>query len=376
MKIKTVTLENFKVLKKVKLDLAHLTLLSGVNSCGKSSFIQALLLMKQNESLIDWHLKTGSKEEFVVEFNGQYVQLVNAANILNQDADYRYNIDIGVENEQGCIIESTLSYEKEKDEYRVLKCRSEMSGDSRDISKHSNLFNSLQYLCTHRVPPAITYPLSKDYDFEDIGNSGEYAAYYLARKGTDNIHIDHLRHSQSQSNQLKENVSCYLSDISEGVSINVQMHREVNAAQLHYTDHIIGRDSNPLNVGFGLSYVLPIIIALLKAKSDDLLIIENPETHLHPSAQVQIGELIAKASANGVQIIVETHSDHILNAIRVATKNRILQPTHSQIYFFSKDKEECKTVAQKLNIDENGKINDCPINFFDEWDNQLDKLLW
>jgi len=132
----------------------------------------------------------------------------------------------------------------------------------------------------------------------------------------------------------------------------------------------------PLNVGFGITYVLPIIVAILKARPDDLLIIENPETHLHPSAQSQVAELCAIASANGVQIIVETHSDHFLNGIRVATKKNILKAEDSQIYFFRKDKNELETKIDKLNIDSEGRVDNWPKGFFDEWDNQLDELLW
>lgn len=74
------------------------------------------------------------------------------------------------------------------------------------------------------------------------------------------------------------------------------------------------------NVGFGISYVLPIVLALVKAKKGELIILENPEAHLHPRGQRKMGELIARAAQGGVQVIVETHSDHILNGIRFVCK--------------------------------------------------------
>ena len=114
----------------------------------------------------------------------------------------------------------------------------------------------------------------------------------------------------------------------------------------------------------------------MKSKPDDLLIIENPESHLHPAGQSKIAELCAIASSQGVQIIIETHSDHFLNGIRVATKKEILKPESSQIYYFRKEKNELETKIDKLNIDKNGKIDEWPIGFFDEWDNKLDELLW
>jgi predicted ATPase len=85
---------------------------------------------------------------------------------------------------------------------------------------------------------------------------------------------------------------------------------------------------------------------------------------------------LAIAANNGVQIIVETHSDHFLNGVRVATKNKIITPEKSQIYFFEKEKNGLNTIPRSINIDVDGKLSDWPKSFFDEWDNQLDKLLW
>jgi len=120
---------------------------------------------------------------------------------------------------------------------------------------------------------------------------------------------------------------------------------------------------------------LPIIVAILKAKEGDLLIIENPESHLHPAGQSKIAELCAIASANGVQIIVETHSDHFLNGIRVATKRGLMTPKQSKVYYFRKDKDELETKIDEINIDKNGGIDRYPKGFFDQFDEDLDKLI-
>jgi len=77
-----------------------------------------------------------------------------------------------------------------------------------------------------------------------------------------------------------------------------------------------------------------------------------------------------------VQIIIETHSDHFLNGIRVATKKGLLKPEESQIYYFEKAKDSLETVVHSLNIDKEGRIDEWPKGFFDEWDNKLNELLW
>ena len=100
------------------------------------------------------------------------------------------------------------------------------------------------------------------------------------------------------------------------------------------------QDFSPLNVGFGLTYSLPIIVAILKANPNDLIIIENPESHLHPKAQSKLAELFALASSIGIQLIIETHSDHILNGIRVATKKGLINSEQTKIYYLSKEENK------------------------------------
>ena len=134
---------------------------------------------------------------------------------------------------------------------------------------------------------------------------------------------------------------------------------------------------SPVNVGFGLTFVLPVVTAVLTAKPGDLLIIENPGSHLHPAGQAMIGKLCALAAESGVQIIIESHSDHILNSIRVAAKKKILSPEHAAIYFFERDinaKEHKVDIIQPI-TDENGRLDKRPYGFFDEWGRQLDELI-
>jgi predicted ATPase len=65
-----------------------------------------------------------------------------------------------------------------------------------------------------------------------------------------------------------------------------------------------------------------------------------------------------------------------LNGLRVATKNKIIAPNESQTYFFRKEVDSLDTVVDSINIDNDGRIDNRPKDFFDEWDKQLDKLLW
>ena len=133
----------------------------------------------------------------------------------------------------------------------------------------------------------------------------------------------------------------------------------------------------PTNVGFGITYTLPIIVAVLSAAAGDILIIENPESHIHPRGQSKLGQLFAIAAENGVQIIIETHSDHIINGIRLATKTKYIQPENVIGYYFHRTemKKEHASEIIPLKIDENGKMNKFPEGFLDEWNKALMKLV-
>ncbi len=85
-----------------------------------------------------------------------------------------------------------------------------------------------------------------------------------------------------------------------------------------------GDPLRPTNVGFGLTHALPVIVACLAAEPGTMLVVENPEAQLHPRGQVSIGRLLALTAASGVQVIIESHSDHVLNGIRLAVKDGLL----------------------------------------------------
>jgi len=386
MKINRAVIRNFKSLKEVDISLSNLTLITGLNSTGKSSFIQALLLLRQNKSNIDQLSSYEMMKELSVDneklmkhlalanenisliLDGEYVSLGNKKDVLYQEV-FDENIDI----------EIYFGNEFLKTHYDA-KLKMDIEFSNHIAYQTSSLFlNNFQYIMTDRVAPSITYSLSETNIKENlIGLRGEYTAHFLAENKNKNIFIDELRHPKSKTNQFLENSSLWLSEISPGVDIDSTVNPSQNNVTLTYT-YFYGDNKtnkyNPLNVGFGITYVLPIIVSILKSKPNDLLIIENPESHLHPAGQSKMAELCAIASSCGVQIIVETHSDHFLNGIRVATKKQILKPEDSSIYYFRKENDELETKIDTINIDKYGNIDSYPKGFFDEWDNKLDELL-
>ncbi|HFU75892.1 MAG TPA: DUF3696 domain-containing protein [Arcobacter sp.] len=378
MKIDNVKIKNFKSLRDVNVNLGALTLVTGTNSSGKSSFIQAILLIKQNLETIHFsELGIDESNKKPLNINDNYVRLGNRKDILYQDVyDEKIEISLSVEKDQ---------YFDDKDIYplEILfdtnTLQFEANEDFLENSAHYSLNEDFQYLQTNRIEPEIFYSLSDEFLLNNnIGLSGEFTAHYLAQNRHNMLDIGALKHNNSLTNQLLENVSFWLGEISEGVEVSAKVYDELQKVNLTYK-YTYGDNTTsnytPLNVGFGLTYVLPVIVAILKAKEGDLLIIENPESHLHPAGQSKIAELCAIASANGVQIIIETHSDHFLNGIRVATKKGLLAPEQSKIYYFRKDKDELETKIDEINIDKDGGIDRYPKGFFDQFDEDLDKLI-
>ncbi|CAC9612985.1 hypothetical protein [uncultured Gammaproteobacteria bacterium] len=366
MKLDKIKVKNFKSLKEVDLNLSNLTLISGVNSSGKSSLIQIFLLMQDN---INFYYQPINKPYTFTSELGDKKSLLHQ-NSLGEDIVFEFGYN------------NTFSGIK-----LDFKFKAESFYD-RDEGNNDNLIDffedSFYYLNTDRIAPDLTFPYSETaIENNSIGTKGEFTAHYLAEKSKDILNILALKHKDSKTQNLLENTEKWLNEISDNVKISANADVATQSAKLTYQYYYADdknlfttSEQNPLNVGFGLTYVLPVIVAILKSKPGDFLIIENPESHLHPKGQSKIAQLCAIAAHNGVQIIVETHSDHFLNGLRVATKNKIINKNESQIYFFRKEKDGLDTIAHPINIDENGRLSDYPKDFFDEWDTQLDKLLW
>ena len=341
MNLNNIKIKNFKSLRDIEIHLSNLTLITGVNSSGKSSFIEVLLLF--------------------IEAKKDLITLKNPKEVLYQEAH----------DEKIILTINNLTIEGDNKKYYY--------NSSHLKEEKLNLFsNKFQYINTNRVPPQQSYSISDD-DIKNnlIGSQGEYTAHYLNVNKNNRI-INSLKHQKAKTSRLLENVSLWLSEISGGIEIGTEIYTSLKKVSLFYRYNYQNKKTDkytPLNVGFGLTFVLPVIVAILKAKEGDLLIIENPESHLHPAGQSKIAELCAIASANDVQIIVETHSDHFLNGIRVATKKGVLTPEQSKVYYFRKDKDELETKIDEINIDKNGGIDNYPKGFFDQFDDDLDELL-
>jgi predicted ATPase len=133
------------------------------------------------------------------------------------------------------------------------------------------------------------------------------------------------------------------------------------------------------NVGYGISYTLPVIVALLSAKPGALIIIENPEAHLHPAGQSELAKLITKVANNGVQVVVETHSDHIISGIQLACKahtkdeSKGISNNDVAMYYFSPSANRSLNI-KRVRILGTGMLDFQPKGFFDQAETDMFNL--
>jgi predicted ATPase len=130
------------------------------------------------------------------------------------------------------------------------------------------------------------------------------------------------------------------------------------------------------NIGFGISYALPIIVTGLIAKRNCLFIVENPEAHLHPKGQSNIGYFLGKVAEAGVKIIIETHSEHVVNGLRRAIlESNSLKANDANIYFFNGFDSKQSSKVELIGIDEDGSLSKFPKDFFDQVNQDLSEII-
>lgn len=366
--ITRLTLVNFKAFRRLELPLGPLTLLTGLNSSGKSSVLQALALTRQ------------SMESRGMLLNGDLVELGTARDVLHDD--------FGPADDLGIIEAPVVAVVLEEDgEPAGIYATFDPSEPDEDLMEarvsaklKRHLPGPFQYLHADRITPAVIYPRSRqiaiDRDF--LGVRGEHTVNYLRHYAEQEVLDGPLRHPRAISPQLLDQTVAWMQELCPGVNLQASAIEGTDSVRLSYgfggTAGLSStRRRRPTNVGFGLTYALPIVVACLTATPASLILLENPEAHLHPKGQSRMAALIAAAAATGAQLVVETHSDHVLNGVRIAVKQGALEPESTVIHFFRGNGSGAEVITPR--VDKDGMLAQWPEGFFDEWENSLDQLL-
>ena len=364
--IELVSIKNIRSLEDVNFSFGNLNILSGLNSSGKSTLIGIINLLNQMDNNR-------------IYLNGEYCNFGTVESLL-----YKSRFKFGVDGE--------VTYKFRGKEPACIKVEDpKKESDKKKVSIENSCYEdlkglSIRYLSSDRITPSWTYSIeNSSYDDRNIGPRGENTVSYISQvQQSDELSIRELRHASLEGKQgeykLLQNITAWLGVISPGIILSAEHMSDINASKLSFG---FSDDSmhSPFSVGFGLTHCLPIITMLLTAKPGDILVIENPELNLHPEGQIQIGKLICLAASNDVQVIVETHSDHIINASRISIKKGIISSDSVNISHFYQEvvgvKMEKRIASQvdKIELLENGKIKNAPKGFFDTWEKSLMELI-
>ena len=295
-----VIINNFKCFRDERIELNDLTVLVGSNGMGKSTVIQALLLMRQfyeskSETILlngPYSLELGSYESVISKdaTNGQI-----SFHLLDENADYFFAMDLAGGNE-------TVAYS-----LKTVKVN--LSNKQTGL-----LSEKFSFLSAERSGPRICQRMI-DQKYHSVGVFGEYTAQVLSNKFFKVV--KERCHPSIQSPFLKDQVNAWLDFILPGNNVTAISDTNMQVAQIKLRNQLSDDFVVAPNLGFGISYSLPIIVAGLIADNGSYMIIENPEAHLHPAAQTSMGQFLAGLSKTGVKVIIETHSDHILDGIQI-----------------------------------------------------------
>ncbi|HEX3743535.1 MAG TPA: DUF3696 domain-containing protein [Bryobacteraceae bacterium] len=375
--IRSLSIRNFKCFAALDLELAPLTLFTGFNACGKSTTIQTLLLLEQT--------LRGPISYPSLMLNGPILNLGTTTDIVYANAGSSKAVGIGVTSGDHAIRWQFIA----KDRILAIHDVEEMDGPRRfsysgdDLigirpqgSLRTTVLSSLEsmiYLSPARQVDTEVYPSAFGAGLPqgDVGSIGQYASWWLHEKGDDEALVSR-RHPDFPGRQaLRQQVNAWMSDLFPGAEANSRLIDRTNLVRLELRSGVTSDWVRPANIGYGMSYAFPIIVAGLCSAQEQTAILDSPEAHLHPRAQSRVGHFLSQMAGSGTQMLIETHSDHVLNGVRIAVRDGLLSPDEAAIYFFTGNKD---VPVVRLSVDKNGTLSGLPDGFFDQAERDLANL--
>lgn len=365
------TVNNFKCFSvPFSFELRKVNVFTGYNGRGKSTVFQSLLLIAQ--SLYDNRNLSDLMVNGIFCKLGRFEELLNPTTgnktvhfVLKTDKEDKFKT-IELSYDEKTARKGKLS-EIKIDGQSYFEGRGSIVGEKtseeeklgyypKDVHK---LFDNFQFVAADRLGPTPYEEKNDLYDHNPIGNSGEFKLNVLAG-----------------NNDLKRELAAAISRIMDGGDMMMKGDKEKTDELLKlYFSTLDGSHSvKSINSGFGYSYMLPILLSAMTME-DGCLFVENPEAHLHPCAQSKLmQELIRIALERNIQLFIETHSEHVINAMRLCVlyedAYRDFRHNDVSVYFFNKDMD-----IKKLEVHPNAQMPEWPSGFFDQAERDAARIL-
>lgn len=359
----------FKCFELLRLPLAPLTLLTGLNASGKSSVLQALVLLHQTMREHEWSTR--------LVLNGAGVRLGTMPDVVDEVSGRR-SFEIGLEDSENTY---HWIFEGDRLDMSMEVQRVSINGHATErpqelhyllppdvqesVAPLTRQLRGLTYITAERIAPQEAYALEDPHVVSVVGARGEHAVSVLHWGRDESVPVA-LILQEAPRTRLRQ-VQQRMQTLFPGCQLDLQQVPQTNTVTLGLRTSNATDYHSPIHTGFGLTQVLPVVVAALSAARGDVILIENPEVHLHPAGQALMGQFMADVARAGIQVLVETHSDHVLNGVRRAVKDNRITAEQVAIHFFRSRSDDSAQVLSPT-LDDSGNIDDWPEGFFDQFD--------
>lgn len=374
-----VAIENYKCHRKINAEIKPLTILTGSNAAGKSSFLQAMLLglstinemthvfleskKDRENSPKESFIKISKNKKRIRTDNVFGLDLGNPSNIATDNSSMDVKINIFFDSSPNEILFFV------PDDENALYF---------DVSSSRTIDDSLPhvfFLGAERQGPRFVSPIRNVRPYS-VGLHGEDTAYLIAdldkRQRLEGLALPEAL-GKDETAIFRASCEAWLNMILPNTALECSIDIERRQATIKFRN-AGGEFRLPTDTGFGITYVTPVIAQALAASllENSILIIENPEAHLHPYSQSMLGRFLALVAENGVQVILETHSDHIIDGCRIQALDA-QKCDQVKILFF--EKKEDGSNCHEISLNLNGELESWPKGFFDQMKVDLKTLM-
>ncbi|MCH4997830.1 AAA family ATPase [Pectobacterium carotovorum] len=408
--------------KKTTIDINGLTILSGANSSGKSSFMQPFLLIKQtldatysNDALILYgdnvklsdskdvlsRIEGADESQFIIESENEYglsvgfnfgylkdigISVVSA--FLENKNNVKISLDDGVEIGDDVDLDVFFNNDSESP---FMDFERNFIRDKINYKKYLSIDNFsliLQFQAEHQKEKKFSFGIDLNSELQDIcqgiihipGIRGSYDRTYNVTstgksndnsfKGTFEKYIASVIHGWKKGKEGKAKLDLlieFLLRLNLTSYIDVERKNdtqlEVKVSRFKKKKGVRNDFVNILDVGFGVSQILPVLVAIISAKKNNIVYVEQPELHLHPNAQMILAEIIASSVNDGVKFVIETHSSIFIRGIQTQVAKGLLNKTKVSLNWFTQDELTGETKVSQSYLDSLGAFGDWPEDF-------------